>query len=193
MRSFHAGLGLETDIRSAGGQLVISHDSPGDDSLAFDWLWDHFRRDSGAQDNLLALNVKEDGLLPIVEDLLRSKGKLPEASFFFDMSVPQMVLYIRAGLPVAFRLSEYEAPISLKLFEGVAHRHLWIDGFHEDWFIGSLDVELLCETRCGIVVSPEIHGRDPRSTWDWLYEARARGIDLGICTDRPLEFLAWDH
>jgi hypothetical protein len=140
---------------------------------------------------ILALNIKEDGLLAKLLPLLASGPPLPDGAFFFDMSVPQLVQFVRVGLPVALRLSEYETPASLTEFHLVDPGHIWIDGFHDEWFVENTEVERLCETRCGIIVSPEIHGRDPRATWDWVYEARARGVDLGICTDQPLDFLAW--
>jgi hypothetical protein len=198
--ALEAGFGVETDVRSYLGDLVIAHDPPRGSCPALKPLWERIGHRASDAGSLLALNVKEDGLVGQLLSLLTPEHFVDEPAsqphaglFFFDMSVPQLVLFARVGLPVAGRVSEYEPVSSLAAMRAISYRYLWIDAFHEDWFVGNKELESWCESRTGVVVSPEIHGRDPRHAWDWIYEASTRGISLGICTDKPVDFMAWGN
>ena len=181
-----AGFGIETDIRDADGGLVISHDPATSDALH---AWTALSAVAAASSTplVLALNVKADGLLSLLDPVLEALA--PHASFFFDMSVPQLLTYARRGLPVAVRVSEYE-PLRLDLFDeiGVPTR-LWLDGFDSDWWLSDPHIKALAGTGSIAVVSPELHGRDPGSVWEWFLAAVARGEDVYLCTDEPFRVL----
>src|SRR4051794_31449848 len=94
-------LGVEVDIRSQGGALVIHHD-PFVQGVRFaDWFaaYDH---------GLLILNVKEEGLETALLDLMKARGK--EDFFFLDQSLPFLIKTAKSGeRRCAARVSEYES------------------------------------------------------------------------------------
>ena len=185
------GLGIETDLRDRDLTVVISHDPPcRNEGLELDQL-SALISQSAATGALIALNVKSDGLAPLVIEMVKAHHDQP--IFLFDMSVPELVRYVALGLPVAVRSSEYERDaISFAGRLGVPLR-AWVDGLAEDWYLMDAEIPRLLESGALTLVSPEIHGRDPREAWDWLYECHMSGYDVSICTDRALEFLAWDE
>lgn len=182
-RSFDLGLGTETDIRDRDGALVISHDMADRTAITLEALLDLL----GDRDLPLALNIKADGL---ARDLLTAmQARSLSRWFAFDMSVPEMVVQLRLGLPVFTRMSEYEpSPPCYDRAIGV-----WLDGFHSVWYSAQVIEELLRDSKQVCVVSPELHGRDHQELWDLLRSSRlANAPNLMLCTDLPelaLEFL----
>ena len=158
-----AGYGIETDLRDHDGRLVISHDPAGSHSL--DAL--AFARSAASAlaggSGPLALNIKSDGLIPLLGPLL---DLLPRHRvFFFDMTTPQLISYARARLPVAIRVSEFE-PVDHSLFANLGVPvQVWLDAFDTEWWLGDPVVEAICRAGQVAIVSPEIHGRDPEATW----------------------------
>src|ERR1700744_6344591 len=103
-RAFRNGYGVELDVRDLDGELVVSHDPPGRDALPLNALVAAYRAHGCA--GCLAVNIKADGLEALVADALRD---VPASRWFaFDMSVPDMLLYARAGLPFFTRHSDVE-------------------------------------------------------------------------------------
>lgn len=180
------GWGIETDVRDFGGQLVISHDPPRGDEPRLGEEACRWAQIPSAE--TVALNIKADGLADALA-LEFNKVKASLDVFFFDMSAPQTISFIERGLPIASRLSEIE-PLSLGVTGFASEpRIVWLDCFRTDWFLGDSTVSEAVESSRTYLVSPEIHGRDPRVAWDWVAELRQRGHDVGICTDRPVDFL----
>lgn len=175
-----AGFGVETDIRDIGGELCIRHDPEGS-FVTFSDAWSFLSQCEG----LLALNVKADGLT----SLLATLDALPGSAFFFDASWPELLKYASAGFPIALRASEWE-PLDLDVFSrlGVPAR-LVVDGFDLDWFIGDERVRDACFLGEVMLISPEIHGRDPRAAWDWVQDVIAADGAVSVCTDRCLDLL----
>ena len=104
IRSFDEGFGTETDLRDLNGQLVIAHDPATDDAMtAADCLALHQNRDPSLP---LALNIKADGLQKMVGALLEEFA--PCDAFVFDMSIPDMLHWLNAGVPVFTRHSDIE-------------------------------------------------------------------------------------
>lgn len=182
------GWGIETDVRDFGERLVISHDPP----LGHEPRLDHqaLRWLELAYPGTVALNVKADGLADALAMQLAAASKSLDM-FFFDMSAPQMITFVERGLPVAVRLSEIESPDSGAQKLALEPRIVWLDCFWTDWFVSDRGVDETIETSRTFLVSPEIHGRDPRIAWDWLALKHQLGHDVGICTDRPRDF--WEH
>lgn len=182
-----AGFGIETDIRDWAGNLVISHDPPLLDGLLFSDLLTQWRDQNILKGRMLALNVKSDGLIPMLTHLRPALGESDH--FFFDMSFPQMLAYSRAGLPISPRISEFE-PTSVSLMRELDMTEgYWLDGFDSDWWIGDENVENLIKDYRVTVVSPEIHGRDPVPVWDWFAQRLSEGCHLYLCTDLPFKAL----
>lgn len=183
VRAASFGFSIETDLRDMNGSLVISHDPASQTavsaSLALEAIFD-----AASAPIVLALNVKSDGLAPLLGPLLDSFAS--HSGFLFDMSIPQLVVYARSNLPVAIRVSEFE-PFRPELLEqlGGLPRRIWLDSFNSDWWLKHEEINDLALTSTLMIVSPEIHGRNPRQVWDWFISATRRGADVYLCTDEP--------
>jgi hypothetical protein len=186
-RALEAGFGIETDLRDMAGVLVVSHDPPSINAPGFAQLVLEWKKARLLDGRLLALNVKSDGLLNILDAANPAIANM--AHFFFDMSFPELLKYSRAGKPVAVRISEYER-CSLDVVRklGVPERY-WLDGFNSDWWLEDPFVDQICRRGQVAIVSPEIHRRDPNAVWEWFAGMVSQGCDLLICTDRPIEIL----
>lgn len=187
------GFGLETDLRDYKGHLVISHDPLRTigGALTGEAFVSIFCQLGGAEVGPVALNIKSDGLVPLLLDWV---GALPDDKFFFfDMSVPETLAYAKAGLPVALRVSEFE-PVNTRLVKQFSiGKRWWLDSFRSDWWLNDDSIEVLCLEGELHIVSPEIHGRDPRAVWEWFGSMLQSGASVYLCTDhvdKALEALA---
>ena len=176
-RSFGLDFGTETDLRDANGKIVISHDVPEGEVLDFSSFLNLYL--SHAKGNLpLALNIKADGLAGMVKSTLAAFPELD--AFVFDMAVPDMRAYFDCGIPVFTRMSEVEIqPCWLEQSAGI-----WLDSFGPTWFETGLVGDLLATGKRVCVVSPELHGREPKPLWEMLTSHSSAG-NLLLCTDRP--------
>lgn len=177
-RSFKHGFGTETDLRDHAKRLVISHDPASADAMAADELFDIHRQYD--QSLTLALNVKADGLQGLLRIVLE-RFKLPDA-FVFDMSVPDMVQWLKLGVPVFTRHSDVEHnPVLYEQASGI-----WLDGFHSDWWdVGTIDHHMENGKRV-CIVSPELHGRNHQAAWELLHTSSYSSNDsVMLCTDLP--------
>lgn len=179
-RSFERGFGTETDIRDCLGKLVISHDPPTAAAMPFDAMLAIHQAHGPALP--LALNVKADGLQSLVAEAL--KRFPPTGYFLFDMSVPDALGYVRAGLRVFTRQSELEP--QPPFYEDAAG--VWMDCFFGDWIDERDIARHLGNHKQVCLVSPDLHKRTHQPFWDRL---RLMGIldndDLMLCTDFPEE------
>lgn len=178
-RSFELGFGTETDVRDSLGQLVISHDPVGGDSLLLqDFLAIHAEYGGCLP---LALNIKSDGLQDL---LLESVARFDLENFFvFDMSVPDCLSYAKKDIPFYSRMSEYELqPALIDKASGI-----WLDAFESAWFNLNTLKPFLSMGIPICFVSPELHNRDPWLFWEWLKNTFAEENDcsLLLCTDLP--------
>ena len=184
-RALQGGFGIETDLRDRDGRVVVSHDPPGEEAEGFLESLSHWKELSVLNGAALALNIKSDGLLPLLSTELACLTNTHY--FFFDMSFPQMREFSRAGQPIATRVSEYEPlDLSSSLHIGSPSRY-WLDGFESDWWLEDSGINSICQTVPVAVVSPEIHGRDPRPVWTWFIEQIESGCDVVMCTDLPYD------
>lgn len=182
-RAFRLGCGVETDVRDCAGQLVISHDPPAASATPLIKLL-HLHSEYGGI-GTLALNVKSDGLLSPLQQILE---QFPAAdAFVFDMSVPDTLPYLTGPIPVFTRQSEYE-PSCAFYAESAG---VWLDAFQTDWYDESLICRHLAAGKKVCIVSPELHKRPFADLWARLRDSGlhdARG--LMICTDFPEQALA---
>lgn len=180
VRSFSNGFGAETDVRDYNGELVISHDIPQSGCMTLELFLALY----GACDNTLplALNIKSDGLQHILKEAL-ARHRI-DRYFVFDMSVPDTLGYLRAGLRTFTRESEYETVPAL--YEDACG--IWLDEFHHHWIDEGVIVRHLTHNKQVCIVSPELHQRDYLVEWeDYRRIERSAGTELMLCTDHPSE------
>ena len=84
-KSFSHGFGIEFDVRDSNNEILISHDIPSGNTLK---LID-FIKDDKIANNVLAVNIKSDGILEKVQKIL---NKVNCEWYFFDMSLPETVI-----------------------------------------------------------------------------------------------------
>jgi hypothetical protein len=176
-KSVELGYSIETDIRYQDEQIVLSHDPLiSSAAVKFFEILDF--------ECSFALNIKNDGLQ---EFLLENLDWITRTnSFVFDGSIPEMWKYKNLCIPHSLRLSEYEQELPWEA------PTLWLDSFHNDWWIGNSRVEDLFKHHNTIIVSPEIHGRDPKPAWDRIGHLLAsKEHSISICTDYPEDFMNW--
>jgi hypothetical protein len=177
-RALRGGFGIETDLRDAGGAVVISHDMPRGDEMTLDAFLALCARHPAGRP--LALNIKADGLQAKVAAALAAHRI--EDAFVFDMAVPDALGYLAQGTPAYTRISEYETvPSFLDQAAGI-----WLDAFHGEWYTPELVAGWLARGKQVCIVSPELHKRPHLALWQRL---RAAGLQrhpgLSLCTDFP--------
>lgn len=173
-RSFNLDFGTETDVRDCAGRLVISHDMPSAHLLDLsDFLQLHQKK------NLpLAINIKSNGLVNPLKQAMEAAGV--SDWFVFDMSIPDMRSYLKAGVPVFARMSEVEQTVPwADEISGI-----WLDAFSGQWYDLELISTLLSKGLRVCVVSPELHGREHETFWTQL-KLISNLSGLILCTDFP--------
>ena len=177
--ALESGFSVETDIRDRLGKVLVEHDPPSsnpNELLELSEILQIGR--SGSQ--ILALNVKADGLYPLLRNYELGQH------FFFDMSLPESLKYRKHRASTAARASEFEHYDVNGIEKESAW--VWLDCFEGDWFL-EIDVKITFPDRYVVLVSPELHGRNPRDSWLWAVSEIKTGSQLGICTDLPHEFV----
>ncbi|EAK0440363.1 hypothetical protein YZ16_07550 [Campylobacter lari] len=181
-QSFKNNFGVETDLRDMLEQIVISHDMSNSNCLTLDDFFALYKRFSN--NFPLALNIKADGLQSILKEFLEKYNV--NNYFVFDMSVPDALLYIKAGFNVFTRQSEYEKQPS---FYNEACG-VWMDEFYEHWINEKIIREHLENNKKICIVSPELHKRDFKKEWQ-EYKEISKKLDnddsLMLCTDYPIQ------
>src|SRR3546814_208753 len=137
----------------------------------------------------MALNVKADGLQGLFTAEFAGAPTNADDYFFFDMSIPDALGYARQNLPIYTRESEIEpTPHLLDMAQGIV-----LDCFHTDWITPAKILHHLQAGRSVMLISPELHGRNPAQAWAQWREATEMRIEppagtrLMLCTDRPQE------
>ena len=170
--------GVEVDIRSDHGQLVIHHDpfAKGDDFE--DWL-KHY------QHGTLILNVKEEGLEARLIDLMK-QYKI-EDYFFLDQSFPFLIKWSKLGEHhCAVRVSEFES-IETALSLAGKIDWVWVDCFTK-FPLAGIDAKRLQDAGFKLcLVSPELQGRPADTAIPELAKLlNERHITAdAICTKNP--------
>lgn len=172
-RSVSKNFGIETDVRNNQNTLVISHDVPTGNEITLIEFLDIV----GDSSIPLAINIKADGLVTQIKSVMEAK-KI-KTWFAFDMSIPDMLRYIKHKLPVFTRQSEIESPVLLDKSLGI-----WLDEFNSTWYNLKYIKQLLDNKKYVCIVSPELHGRDYRPVWEMLWPLSSHPA-LMICTDFP--------
>lgn len=173
--------GVEIDLRSSNGEIILQHDPFLVGEHFKDWL-------KSWEGQELILNVKEEGIESRILELLKI-FKVQEY-FFLDQSFPFMVKTLKMGnRRVAARVSDLESiETSLKIESAWA----WLDCFSGDWdFIQSAVPILHSAQKKVCLVSPELVRIDVDD--ELLYLQRIiRENDLvidGVCTKRKIDWV----
>lgn len=171
-------LGVEVDIRSDSGRLIIHHDPlvRGEDFEEWISLYRH---------GLLILNVKEEGLESTLVDCMERHGI--KDFFFLDQSFPFLVKWANMGeRRCAIRISEYESVATALTLSGKIE-WAWVDCFTK--FPLSLnDYKKLKDLNFKLcLVSPELQGRNPDTEIPLLRTYLAdQGMKMdAVCTKQP--------
>jgi len=175
-RSFDLGYGTETDVRDLNRRLMIAHDPPDGSEISVEAMLDIL----AGRDLPMAMNIKADGNARALNELMTARGV--KDWFTFDMTVPELVVQLRLGLPAFTRASEYEQPCPC--YDRAIG--VWLDAFESVWFGPSQIETFLRDGKRVAVVSPELHGRDPMDLWTALKASPvASHPGLMLCTDVP--------
>ena len=170
--------GVEVDIRSDHGQLLIHHDpfAKGDDFE--EWL-KHY------QHGTLILNVKEEGLEARLIDLMK-QHKI-EDYFFLDQSFPFLIKWSKLGEHhCAVRVSEFESIETALSLSGKID-WVWVDCFTK-FPLAGIDAKRLQDAGFKLcLVSPELQGRPADTAIPELAKLlNERHITAdAICTKNP--------
>jgi hypothetical protein len=179
-RSFELGFGTETDFRDYCGELFIAHDPPVTKPSV---TAAQFFAMIAASDPTLpvAINIKADGLQHMLKEALEEHGVTDY--FLFDMSIPDALQSVKAGLRIFARQSDVEPePHLYAQAAGV-----WMDAFYDDSWLTSEAIRRHLDVGKSVcLVSPELHGRDHRALWERLEaDSHAGHQNIMICTDIP--------
>lgn len=180
-RAVTMGYGVETDVRDYKGNLVIAHDIPSGKAVSVDKAFKIFSKMSKNQ--ILAVNIKSDGLQSDVKKYLRKFGI--KNYFIFDAAIPDLLLYRKNKIAHYIRLSEYE-PFSDLIYKADG---IWLDALADDWYGADLLLKILKMGKNVGVVSPELHGRSYQRVWALLRDNRVSRYSqqIFLCTDHPVE------
>ena len=142
--------GVEVDIRSYGGDLVIHHD-PFVNATPFEsWLREY-------NHGTLILNVKEEGLEDKLLELMREHDI--DNFFFLDQSFPFLVKTASSGESrCAIRVSEFESIDTALTLSGKVD-WVWIDCFSKFPLDNNQYSQLKDAGYKLCLVSPELQGR----------------------------------
>ena len=170
--------GVEVDIRSEGGRLIIQHDPFVAGELFDEWI-------SAYRHGMLILNVKEEGLEARLIALMQSTGIADY--FFLDQSFPFLVKWAKAGeRRCAARVSEFESIETALTLAGKVD-WVWVDCFTR-FPLSEQDAARLKDAEFKLcLVSPELQGRDADIEIPQLASLlKERNIVAdAVCTKRP--------
>jgi hypothetical protein len=176
--------GVEVDIRSDNGQLIIHHDplTPGENFEV--WL-KHY------QHGTLILNVKEEGLeAPLIE--LMKQYQISDY-FFLDQSFPFLIKWSKLGeRHCAVRVSEFESIETALALAGKID-WVWVDCFTR-FPLASSDAKRLQASGFKLcLVSPELQGRPAQTEIPQLAALLKEQSILpeAICTKNPETWKAY--
>jgi hypothetical protein len=170
--------GVEVDIRSDNGRLVIHHDPFAQGDHFEDWIT-HY------QHGTLILNVKEEGLEARLIDLMKQYEI--KDYFFLDQSFPFLIKWSKQGeRRCAVRVSEFESIETALALKGKID-WVWVDCFTHFPLTGDDAKRLQSAGFKLCLVSPELQGRPAETQIPQLAALlRERSVEVeAICTKKP--------
>jgi len=171
-------LGVEVDIRSEAGRLVIHHDPFRPGEALDEWM-------AAYAHGTLILNVKEEGLETACLETMARFGL--ERFFFLDQSFPFLMKTARQGeRRCAVRVSEYESLETAMSLAGLVD-WVWVDCFTRLSLSRAEHDQLRGAGFRLCLVSPELQGRDAgRDIPAMAAQIASDGLVFdAVCTKRP--------
>ena len=152
--------GVEIDLRTNNGNLILAHDPFIEGDLFSDWL-------KSWRGQSLILNVKEDALENSILQYLNEYGV--SDFFFLDQSYPSIRRTIKSGLTkVATRVSDYE---DLQTALNSGSDWVWLDSFSGEWdYLNGAVPMLVKNGQKTCLVSPELQRANSSSELKLLQE-----------------------
>jgi hypothetical protein len=187
----------EIDVRAQDdGALVLSHEIDRGGMAPLSSFLDYWHQRNLGTKNFLAINIKEDGLASLLSKLLTNCGVSSDQFFCFDMAQPEIPIYLKEGLPIATRASQY----------GIEHpmgKYIWFDWYpHVTIHPSSVYQQLVAHLTLIymdvddlkiIATSPELHDEVKVNVKDELWSFAKDHKFWGICTKRVEEAEAFFH
>ncbi len=141
--SLDSNVGIEIDIRSENGNLVLSHD-PQKKSLSLIEFMENYDK------KLIVANIKESGIEDSVIEYFTEKGI--NDFFLLDVEFPFILNnFEKSGKFLSLRFSKYESVESVVNFIDKV-QWLWIDTY-EDFFLDEQIADILRRFKT-VLVSP---------------------------------------
>lgn len=167
LRLSNQSYGVEIDVRNHGSDLYVVHDPFSTKAVKLaDWLKDF-------NHPFLIVNVKEEGLEPLLLDMLEDANVLD--FFILDETIPYIRKYALEGIPnFAVRVSEFESTqTALNLAAYLKTKGKRVDWIWIDTFTGALlpESDAIALKSAGFKlcqVSPELHHIDNPKSWTTL-------------------------
>jgi hypothetical protein len=170
--------GIEVDIRSDNGQLIIHHDPFAKGEDFEEWI-KHY------QHGTLILNIKEEGLEPRLINLMK-QCEITDY-FFLDQSFPFLIKWSLLGeRRCAVRVSEFESIETALTLAGKID-WVWVDCFTH-FPLGNQDAKRLQDIGFKLcLVSPELQGRPAETAIPELAKilTERQIVANAICTKKP--------
>ena len=169
--------GVEVDVRSYAGNLVVHHD-PFVQAISFEsWLASYCHR-------LLILNTKEEGLESRLLDMMNQHNV--REFFFLDQSFPFLIKTALSGESrCAVRVSEYESIETALSLAGMV-QWIWVDVFTH-FPLDRQSYGLLKDSGFKLcLVSPELQGHSPQMLMALQDQMADLEITMdAVCTRQP--------
>lgn len=167
--------GIEIDLRSFGGELILHHEAFTQGERLLDWIKSY-------RHQTLILNPKEDGLEEVILAILREAGI--EDFFFLDLTIPTLLRLARRGeRRLALRYSAYEPLEACLRFAGLAD-WVWVDHF-DGPVLDAASYEALNAHFRICLAAPELAGHDPALALAWYGDFLAAHPVAAVCSDFP--------
>lgn len=181
LRALLNDYGIEIDVRDRGGELVISHDIPDENSILLEDILIGYKKLNSRC--ILEINIKADGIQQILKKLMNKYGITNY--FIFDMSIPEMVISKKIGINYFTRHSDIEK--ECVLYEDAIG--VWLDSFYDkDWLTSEIINFHLKNKKKVSIISSEIHGFDNNKMWKILKQNNFhKNSNIYLCTDLPLK------
>ena len=167
--------GVEIDLRSRGGEIILQHEAFADGERFAEWIKKYRHR-------TLILNPKEDGLEEAILEIVQAAGI--GDFFFLDLTIPTLLRLARRGeRRLAVRFSAYEPLEACLRFAGLAE-WVWVD--HFDGPILTTELHRALSARFKIcLAAPELAAHDPALARDWYADFLAAHPVAAVCSDYP--------
>lgn len=173
LKKLPSDYGVEIDVRSESGELILQHEAYEGGERLEDFLKEYQRRDG-----TVIFDIKEERLEHKCLELIRKYNI--KNYFFLDCSFP-MIFQLTKNKEhnVAVRFSEYEGMDTVRAMAGKC-RWVWVDTFTKNPLIKEIADEMHSLGYKICFVSPELQGQ-PEYKLKYLNEVFDE-VDA-ICTD----------